>query len=77
MCANVRALSFVSLLCDVCALGGRTSADYKLVKFVPNSIAIDLGLRGPAKWRPIRLSRLITQENIQWKLDNAPPALIS
>ncbi|CDJ41904.1 hypothetical protein, conserved [Eimeria tenella] len=57
--------------------GGRTSADYKLVKFVPNSIAIDLGLRGPAKWRPIRLSRLITQENIQWKLDNAPPALIS
>ncbi|XP_026192512.1 uncharacterized protein LOC34622959 [Cyclospora cayetanensis] len=50
--------------------GGSSSPDYKLIKFVPSSIAIDLPSRGKAKWKPIKLSRIITEESIYWALDD-------
>lgn len=49
--------------------GGPSDADYKLVKFVPSSISIDLDARGPAKWQPIKLRRVITEDSIFWAFD--------
>ena len=53
--------------------GGESSPDYKLIKFVPGSMAIDLGARGPDRWTPIKLSRIITENNIYWALDEKRP----
>lgn len=48
--------------------GGPASADYKLIKFVPSAISVDLAARGPSRWAPITLTRVIAEDSISWEL---------
>lgn len=49
--------------------GGPASPNYKLIKFVPSAISVDLAARGASRWTPITLSRLIAEDSISWVLD--------